>query len=723
MKAHLVSDKANIDALPQSKPLLTSLQQLESEGGLKLGKLWLVLRRKSLLIILITLGVTALSVVKALKEKPVYKGDFEILTRAVTAENEVVSTVPQTLGKTTDNNNSADTLDKTKIKVLLSPNLLNPIVGALKPKYPDISYADLFQHLNIVSKDKDILNVGYDNKNPAEVKDVLNAVAQAYLRYSLEDRRKDVRQGILFVEQQLPKLEAQVNTQQAKLQKLRLTYNFIDPDTLAKQYDAQIGTISQQQLDNQAKLNETRLLHNNLVTELTTQSAETAGTSALSENTRYQKLLAQLSDVDTQISQASAIYQEDNPKIQTLREQRKNLIPLLQLEAKRVEQGVVSQIQAMDNRGKVLNQSAEELNQRVRQLSSITRQYTDIQRDLKIATENLSLFLAKREGLRIDAAQQQVPWQLLTPPGDPQLLTGSFNRTVILGMLLGLMLGIGTALSVDKLGNVIYSTEDIKDISNLPILGIIPFNSHLEKSTLPSELSLQSSIDRRSEYMGNRSAEYEQRAGFLESFRSTFVNVRLISPDAPLRTIVISSPTAGNGKTTTAINLATAAAAMGQRVLLVDADLRRPTLHERLGLIRTVGLTDLITTNLEIQDVVQQMAWEDNLFVLSAGTTPPDPSRILSSKVMQDLVEKCREQFDLIIFDTTPLLGVADPFLLSEYTDGILMVVPLSQMKRSVLTQALEALSVSSISVLGIVANASQEALVSYRNSGYYRSA
>jgi polysaccharide biosynthesis transport protein len=721
VETSLVPDKANSEALPQSRPLLASFQSLETEGGLKFGKLWLAIRRKSLLVIIITLGVTALAAVKAVREKPVYKGEFEILTKAVTAENEVISTVPQTLGKSPQPSSGAETLDKTKIKVLLSPSLLNPVVSTLKTKYPEMSYGELFKNLKIETKDKDILTIDYSNENPVEVKDVLDAVGQAYLRYSLEDRRKDIRQGILFVEQQLPKLESQVNTQQAKLQKLRLTYNFIDPDTLAKQYDSQMGTVSQQRIDNQSKLNETRLLHNNLVSALTTQSPEMAGTSALSDNTRYQKLLGQLSDVDNQIAQASAIYQEDNPKLSSLREQRKNLAPLLQLEAKRVEQNVLSRIQEMDDRGRVLNQSTEELNRKVRQLSSITRQYTDIQRDLKIATENLSLFLAKREGLRIDASQQQVPWQLLTPPGKPELLTGSLQRTVVLGMLLGLMLGVGTALSIDKLGNVIYSTEDIKDISNLPILGIIPFNSHLENSTLPNELSLQSSGQRRSEYMGNRSAEYELRAGFLEAFRSTFVNVRLISPDAPLRTIVVSSPTSGNGKTTAAINLATAAAAMGQRVLLVDADLRRPTLHERLGLIRSIGLTDLITTDLELQDVVQRMSWEDNLYVLSAGTVPPDPSRILSSKVMQDFVAQCREQFDLVIFDTTPLLGLADPYLLSEYTDGILMVVPLNQLKRSVLAQALESLSVSSISVLGIVANASQESLVSYHNNGYYR--
>ena len=714
-----MSDKA-ISETPQVRPIQAFPQQ-EAEGGLKLGKLWLVLRRKSLLIILITLGVTGLSVFKALKERPVYKSNFEILTKAVTAENEVVSTVPQTLGKGSEASSTDNTLDKTKIKVLLSPSLLNPVVNGLKSKYPNLSYADLSKNLDIESKDKNILTVGYSNERPSEVKEVLNMVAQTYLRYSLEDRRKDIRQGILFVSQQLPTLEAQVNTQQARLQKLRLTYNFIEPDSLAKQYDNQIGVISQQRLDNQAKLNETRLLHSSLVSELSTQSLETAGTSALSENARYQKLLSQLSDVDNQIAQESAIYQDDNPKIQTLREQRKNLVPLLQAEARRVEQGVTSRIQEIDNRGKILAQSSAELNQQVRQLSTITREYTDIQRELKVATDNLNLFLAKREGLRIDASQQQVPWQLLTPPGDPEPLTGGFKRTVLLGALLGLMLGVGVALSVDKLGNVIYSTEDIKDITNLPILGIIPFNSHLENSTFPNELSSRSSLERKFEYMGNRSAEYEQRTGFLESFRSAFVNIRLISPDAPLQTIVISSPTSGNGKTTTAINLATAAAAMGQRVLLVDADLRRPTLHQRMGLIRSVGLTDLITTNLELQDVVQQMSWEDNLYVLSAGTIPPDPSRILSSKVMADFVAQCREEFDLIIFDTTPLLGLADSYLLSEYTDGVVMVVPLNKIKRSVLAESVESLGVSSVSVLGIVANASQETVASYHTNGYYR--
>ena len=129
--------------------------------------------------------MTGLSVFKAIKEKPVYKSDFEILTKAVTAENEVVSTVPQTLGKGSEVNQGDDTLDKTKIKVLLSPSLLNPVVNGLKRKYPSLSYEDLSKNLDIESKDKNILTVGFSNVRPAEVKDVLNMVCTNLFKVQL----------------------------------------------------------------------------------------------------------------------------------------------------------------------------------------------------------------------------------------------------------------------------------------------------------------------------------------------------------------------------------------------------------------------------------------------------------------------------------------------------------------------------------------------------------
>jgi polysaccharide biosynthesis transport protein len=726
-----VSSRPNLtnsekDIIHQAKPLVESLHIPESEGGLNLGQVWSAIRRNAFLIIIITTSVTALSVMKALNEKPTYSSKFQILTKSLTAESKVVSSVPQTIGnQDNQKDDGQQILDKTKIKVLLSPGLLLPVVQRLQSKYPDFNYDLLTSQLKIESTDPNILSVKCSGINSSLVKDITNALSQAYLMYSLNERQRDSRQGLMFVNQQIPSLEVQVSKQQDKLQRLRLAYNFTDPDMLASQYAEQAKSISQSLTDVESKINETRLLYKGLKAELERQPVESAGASALDNNVRYQKLLAQVSDMDTKLAQESEILEEDNPKIQELRGQRKKLVLLLQREASRVGHSVDKNIQELDSRKQALSQSSGVLNQKIRQLSIVTGQYSNIQRELKIATDTLNQFLTKREALRIEAAQQQIPWQLLTPPNDPEVELSGFNRTLSLGMILGILLGVATALVVDRLSDVIHTRSELKDITNLPILGAIPFNPCLEKfSSLKKinpvvETSSRVPFLNRFELHDDRtfspapSLQLEQHAAFLEAFRSAYVNVRLLSPDNPISCITVSSPGAGNGKTISAINLAIVAATMGQRVLLIDADLRRPMLHQRMNLDSSLGLTDLIAEKLDLCTVVQQMSWEKNLFVLPAGTTPPDPTQILSSQAMRNLIIQSQDQFDLVILDAPPLLGLADSYLLSSLTDGILLVVPLNHLKRSVFLQALEALNVSSTSVLGIIANLSREGSVS----------
>jgi polysaccharide biosynthesis transport protein len=489
-------------------------------------------------------------------------------------------------------------------------------------------------------------------------------------------------------------------------------YNLIDPEIQAKLLSEQAGALANQQVETQTQLNETRLLYEDLRKQLTNQTTESAAASALDSSPRYQRLLDQLSAIDSKLAQDSALYLDSSLEIQVLQEQRQNLLPLLQQEGASVERGVVSKIQELENRSQALAKSIAELNQKIKQLSVITRQYTDIQRELQIATDNLNQFLAKREGLRIDAAQRQIPWQLLTPPGEPQPSSSDWKRSLILGTILGALLGTGVALVVDKLGNVIHTSKEVKDITKLPLLGVIPFNPYLEKIESRDDTPswLQSAINVR--FMVDRSSQKQAAVPFLEAFRSLYANIRMSSPDAPVRSLIVSSAAPNNGKTTVAIHLGQAAAGMGQRVLVVDADLRRPNLHNYLGIADTDGLTEVVSADLDLMDAVRQVSWESNLFILTAGSIPPDPSRILSSQSMKTLVSKSCEMFDLVIFDTPPLLGLADTYLLSDYTDGILLVVRLNQLNRSLLEQTLEDLTVAAAPMLGAVANASQEPTV-----------
>jgi capsular exopolysaccharide synthesis family protein len=681
----------------------------DDEGGLDLSQLLGAIRRRFLIVIGLATVVASAAAYKAATDTPVYQAQFEILTEPLTIETQVISTTnPQTLSSREEI--VAVNADAVKLKLLTSPQVLEPVAEKLQSQYPGISYEAIARGLNIKPSDLDILVVGYQSTDPQLVKAVLDLVAEAYLEYSLQVRQTDILKGIKFVEDQLPYLQDRVETQQERLQGLRQKYNLVDPGTTGQQLATQISSIEQQRLDTQLQLRQAQALYTNLQQQLANPSTtETASASVLTQSVRYQAILSQLGAIDNEIAKGSVLYLEESPEIKLLQEQREQLVPLLRQEGEQVARDLANQIRELEARYEILTDTLNRLNQQVKQLSVTNREYADIQRELTIATENLNQFLAKREAFKIDAAQREQPWQLLTPAGSPKPSAASVKRNLLLGGVLGTLLGLGAALAIDKLSNILYTPKEIKDVARLPLLGIIPLDKNLKNQDTTVDIGrvfLRNTPDVLS--LGMESRPQQLISVFYEAFRSLFTNIRLLSPDTPIRSVVISSAMPGEGKSTIAIYLAQAAAEQGRRVLLVDTDLRHPSIHNRLGLANMQGLTDVISTDIDFNHVIQQSPQENNLFVLTAGSIPPDPIRVLASQKMQDLIAQLRSAFDLVVYDAPPLTGLADAYLLAAETNGMVLVASLGQVKRSVLENALDQLkehSNFSTPLLGVVAN------------------
>ena len=660
------------------------------------------LRRRALLIAGFTGVVATAAVLKAETDPPIYQGHFEILTEPVTGEGKAVANIPQTLG-------SGDAIAPpesekdfaTTIKVLQSPRVLNPVVEKLQTKYPDLEYESFIKGLVIASNEKNILTVGYIAPEKQIVQDVLNEVAQAYLAYSLEDRQEDINQAITFVKERITQggLRKRVEDLQNKLRTLRRVNNLIEPAQKAQQVSTQIATLTQQRLNNRVEYEQMVAQYQELQRELAQQPAERAGNSVLSENVRYQKILDQIQQVDIEIKTNSAKFTDFNPTMETLRQTKANLIPMLSAEEQRVQQEFQSGIQTLQARDVSLADKLDKLNAYLRNLATVTRDYENIQRELQIATESLNQFLTKQQALEIEKSQKQQPWKLLDPQlttvEQPKAVSQSARKNLALGGALGLLLGVGAALVVDKLSNVFYTSKDLKETTRLPLLGVVPFSKELAASSKQDGAA--------------SGVQQTARAAFFEVFRSLYTNILLLGSDTPIRSLVVSSATPEDGKTTVAIQLALAAAAMGQRVLLVDANLRCPTIHKRVGLMNIQGLTDIISSDLEWSNVIERSPLEDNLYVMAAGPVPPDSTRLLASVKMQDLMNELHSSFDLVIYDSTPIVGFADANLLAANTNGVMLVAGLGKLKRTAFAQALEEIQVSGTPILGLVANRSKE--------------
>lgn len=720
----------------QGSPLSASDLSFLDKDKLDLRQVLAVARRRMLIIAGVAITVTSGVAAKLVSQVPTYEGKFQLLVGANSREDDKFDQLNQSLSK--DTAAQVETVDyETQIQVLWSPQVMSPIVEKIQARYPEIDYNTLRAKL-LISRlaETKILEVRYQDSNPQKIQFVLEQVAQGYIRYSQQEQKSSLQQGLKFVKEQTEKLQGRVDELQQELQDFRQRYNIIDPETQGQLLTNRVSVIVQQRQETQAQLSETQALYTKIQSQLGRlglSSNQAIAAAALSEAPRYQELLNQLSEIERKIAVESARFTQDSPTLQTLREQQQNLLPLLNQEASTVigdstpsvtsnaeflaspssirlslTQKLVdttNQIRLLEVRRQSVAQAERNLSQQLNNLAVIARQYTDLQRKLNVATESLNRFLAVRETLQIEEAQKTASWQKISEPEQPQFpISPNVPRGLFLSAIVGLLAGAGAALLSEKLDKVFHSPDELKDSTGLPLLGTIPFRKQLKEYITSSTVGFTPDAENSEFKLGGQSPRYSA-SPFLEAFRSLQANLHFLSPDQPIRSLVISSAVPADGKSTTATFLAQAAAAMGQRVLLVDADLRRPQVHTTTDLPNVWGLSNVISSEINVDDVIQRSPMEDNLFVLTAGQIPPDPTRLLCSKKMQNLVERFQNAFDLVIFDTPPLLGLADARLLAAHTDGIVMVVGLGRTDRSVLTQVLYSLQTSHARILGVVAN------------------
>lgn len=706
----------------QLQPAGILLGNSDQEGGLKPGRFVDAIKRNILLVVGAATLTASAAVFKAVTDVPTYQSSFELLTPPTTLETQIISTLnPEALSNQSEIISVA--IDETKLKILKSPRVMEPVVEQLSERYPNISYGEVVGGLDLIfNAAGNTLTVEYASDDPELVLDVLEIVSKAYLEYSLADRQNDISRGIDFVDEQLPIAKERVEGLEEELESLRQGSNLIDPLVQGQQLSTKAAEFTAEQLNLRVQIQETEELYENLQNELSAD-AEFAVTSALLENGRYQDLINQLTAIDQELAEELTLYLEGSPEIDVIRERRENLQPLLEREGFRVQRQVANVIRELQVRDQALTAAIDTLNQQIKALSTTTRQYNNIQRQLEIATTNLNQFLTKREALRIDAAQRQTPWEILTSPGNPKASSASAKRNLILGTVLGVMLGSGVAVLVDRITGKIHTIEELRETAQLPLLGTIPHERLLEdKQSLTLSMSQLSQLGSAMNlFMPGAHNDDDSKytsPPFFEAFKILATNLQLSSPDNPIKALTISSAIPNMGKSTISFHLGHAVAGTGQRVLIVDTDLRRPTIHKLANLSNEKGLSNYSSGEFELDDVLVSLPLEPNLYVLPVGPTPPDPVKILTSQRAEDFFNTIHQRFDFVIFDTPPLLGFADSFIVSAKTQGILLTATLGKIKFSQLQSALDELSIAKVPMLGIVANGARSD--SSKSYGYY---
>ena len=693
----------------------------------EVGKLLAAARRRAIVIGAVTISVGGALNYKLSSRPPFYEGSFQLLVEPVnTAESRLQAFLTETEGNKVATYNGKDFgLDyDTQIWVLKSPTVMEPIMGKIQERYPDVKPGQILVERPFEgSTGTRILRVSYKDGDPKKVKFILDKVFDGYLDYSKESRLSNLRNGIIFIESTLPALRKRVDKLQTQLQNLRQNYDLMDPDFQSKRLLEQSTGLESRRIENQARMAEFRIQYATLKKMFDDGNIA----AVLSQNLgAYSILIRGLHEVESEIVSASVLLEEEHPTLKVLRERQQDLRDRSRREAKSIVDKAASAIKELEERDRAIAAALHRLKQQSEVLPAVSRQYADLKRELQVATDTLNRYLSKRDGLQIDAKVQESPWEPIAPPEEAKALGGASRKARILTVIVGFVLGIGVAFLLEILNNVFHSPDELEDDTKLPLLAVIPFAREFRRRSVPAQAAAGRQVApvgagaprgtmavatprrvrgvTRGVARGG-AAQWYGVSPLLEAFRTLYTNIRLLSPEEPIHSLVISAATPGEGKSTVAMHLAQTAAAIGQRVLLVDADMRSPKLHTKLDLPNLQGLSDAISTDLSLNDAIQRSPSDDNLFVLTAGAISSDPIKLLSSKKMNSLMEQFQDFFDLVIYDTPPLVGLADASILAAQTDGLVMVVGIDKTDRPMVSKALDGLRISGSRVLGLVGN------------------
>lgn len=357
-----------------------------------------------------------------------------------------------------------------------------------------------------------------------------------------------------------------------------------------------------------------------------------------------------------------------------------------------------------------------------------------LERSKQFLSETLNSLIKQRESYSLQMYGNPGNLKIIDPAKNPVPIYRRVYTNIFVSAILGLLIGIALAFGIEYLDNTIKTKDTLTSLTNLPVIGTIP---HIEVDepvdvgkaikSLPERLGFkrkweEESEDRNVQRKKAMISQLNPRSFVSESYRTLRTNIQFVNIDEPIRSLLITSPGPGEGKTTTAINTAISFADMGIRVCLVDADIRKPKYHLLFDIQESPGLADIILNQSELDSTLQSSSI-NNLWILTAGANATDHSEIFSSIRMNHLMTELEKRFDMVIYDSSPVLLLTDTIILSSRVDGVLVVVKNNVTEKQAFLAALTALNNVRTNIIGIVFNdytVERRGYYKYAYHGYY---
>jgi capsular exopolysaccharide synthesis family protein len=543
-----------------------------------------------------------------------------------------------------------------------------------------------------------LVDVYFDAADPAFAVRAVNALADEYVQQNLELRLQNIDKTLVWLTDELHKQQKKVTDSEQALADYRSSQNALSLDDRQNIVVARLNSLN----DSVTRARTIRVQKESLFNQV--RAVDPASESvltlpAIATSAAVVDLKSRLAGLEADKARLSSRYGPQHPEMIRLDGQIAQARQQLQAEAAKVVLQLRSDYQAAAAEERSLAASLEEQKNAAMDLDRKSASYTVLEREAETNRQVYQQLLQQEKELRVISNSRANNVQVMDRADGAGQIAPTPRRDWMMALLLGTVLAVGLAFGLEYFDDTVKTPEDVTRRLKMPLLGIVPAVRGERVPVLTGPVP----------------------HGFGEAFRSLRTSLVFTSGGGEgARVIAVTSTQPLEGKTTTACNLAAALALGGARVLLIDADMRRPGLHKAMGMQNTIGLSHLLVGQARVRDAVQRTG-EPNLFVITAGKTPPNPSELLASERMRAFVKNLSSgPFDWVVIDTPPVLAVTDSVILSQMVGGLVFVIGAEMTRRMHLERAVETLAASRPRLIGAVLNRVDFEANKYYYSRYY---
>lgn len=552
-------------------------------------------------------------------------------------------------------------------------------------------------------RDTDLVDVRVAGTNPKECALIANAVAEAYVDYSIALRQRTALDAFDTLQSLKEEQEEVLNQAEAALYRFKEEAASSESGGLGGADDIQQrlrtlnGELTRVQM-RRMELNVEAMAARRLREELEGNPEKIMALAGTLKEGATAEALKALRELELRQRESQSVYGPKHPSVIAIEEQRQALLQL-------VTDGLFARVDALETEHELLHEKEKEIDRALTELNRVALELTRasigserLERDVERQSEVFDVLLDRMRQVDLTkdtgvtnirvVEQASVPTRPFRP---------NRQRSLAVGLMLGLMLGLGLAYLHEWMDDTVKTPDDIEHRLDMPVLGLVP--------------EMQSNGVAGDGFPGM--ALHTLNSPFSptsEAYRSIRTNLYFSGSREESRAIVVTSPGPDEGKTVTACNLAITLAQDGRRILLVDSDLRRPKIHVAFGLKRSPGLTNILVEGREVEDVVTVPEDPDgkkleNLHVLCAGSKTPNPAELVGGEAMRRFMEDVREKYDMVIYDSGAAMLVADATLIAGRCDGAVMIVKAGSSRRNIVNRLRRHFEMAQCRLVGAVLN------------------